>query len=73
LGGAAGGRGAHNAASLHVPSVSPKLHAFQVFSRTVLVSLAMLAIAGVGPPFRGWVHISDFAFVRAQEDMKEIE
>ena len=54
-------------------SVSPKLHTFQVFSLTLLVTLAMLAIADVSSPFRGWVHISDFAFERALENMSELE
>jgi Protein of unknown function (DUF4239) len=53
-------------------SISPKLHTFQVFSITLLVSLAMLAIADVGSPFRGWVHISDLAFERALENMAEL-
>jgi hypothetical protein len=53
-------------------SISPKLHTFQVFSITLLVTLAMLAIADVGSPFRGWVHVSDFAFERALENMSEL-
>jgi Protein of unknown function (DUF4239) len=54
-------------------SANPKLHAFQVFSITLLVTLAMLAIADVGSPFRGWVHVSDFAFDRARGNMTELE
>lgn len=54
-------------------SVSPKLHAFQVFAITLLVTLAMLAIADVGSPFRGWVHIDSLAFERALENMVEIK
>jgi hypothetical protein len=54
-------------------SVSPKLHAFQVFSITLLVTLAMLAIADVSSPFRGWVRVSDFAFERARGNMTELE
>jgi Protein of unknown function (DUF4239) len=53
-------------------SIGPKLHAFQVFSITLLVTLAMLAIADVGSPFRGWVHVSDYAFERALENMSEL-
>jgi Protein of unknown function (DUF4239) len=45
------------------------LHAFQVLSLTLLITLAMLAIADLSFPFRGWVHVSSFAFVRAQENM----
>ena len=47
------------------------LHAIQVFSFTLLITLVLLAIADVNLPFRGWVHISDYPFVRAQENMKD--
>jgi Protein of unknown function (DUF4239) len=50
-------------------SGNPRLHAIQVFSLTLLVTLVMLAIADVNYPFRGWVHISDYAFHRAQRYM----
>jgi magnesium-transporting ATPase (P-type) len=45
------------------------LHVIQVFSFTLLITLVLLAIADVNLPFQGWVHISDYAFVRAQENM----
>jgi len=45
------------------------VHAFQVVSLTLLVTLVMLAIADVDRPFQGWVHISDFAFERARQTM----
>ncbi|HEX3968014.1 MAG TPA: DUF4239 domain-containing protein [Edaphobacter sp.] len=47
------------------------LHTIQVFSFTMLITLVLLAIADVNHPFRGWVHVSDYAFVRAQENMQE--
>ncbi|MFZ1099342.1 MAG: hypothetical protein WAN26_08050 [Steroidobacteraceae bacterium] len=50
-------------------SAKPRVHAFMVFSTTLLVTLALLAIADVNQPFRGWIHVSDYAFVRAQEYM----
>jgi len=53
-------------------SASPGLHAFQVFSLTLLITLVMLAIADVNRPFRGWVHVSDYPFVRAQENMSDL-
>jgi len=53
-------------------SESPKLHTFQVFSITLLVTLPMLAIADVGSPFRDWVHIDDLAFERALHNMVEL-
>jgi hypothetical protein len=52
-------------------SANPRIHAMQVFSLTLLVSLVMLSIADVDRPFQGWVHISDFAFRRAQVSMQE--
>src|SRR5258705_13229563 len=52
-------------------SANARLHALQVFSFTLLITLVLLAVADVNQPFRGWVHISDYAFIRAQENMKE--
>jgi hypothetical protein len=52
-------------------SANPRLHALQVFSFTLLITLVLLAIADVHHPFRGWVHVSNFAFERAQENMKD--
>jgi hypothetical protein len=51
-------------------SANPRIHTMQVFSLTLLVSLVMLSIADVDRPFQGWVHISDFAFTRAQMTMQ---
>ena len=45
------------------------LHAVQVFSFTLLITLVLLAIDDVNLPFRGWVHVSDYAFQRAQRSM----
>jgi hypothetical protein len=52
-------------------SAKPRVHTLQVFSLTLLVTLVMLAIADVDRPYRGWVHISSYAFVRAQETMHD--
>jgi len=54
-------------------SAKPTMHTFLVFSTTLLVTLVMLAIADVDRPFRGWVHVSNYAFVRAQQYMHEID
>ncbi len=54
-------------------SANRRLHILQVFSLTLLISLVMLAIADVNRPFQGWVHVSDFAFVRAQQNMRASE
>lgn len=53
-------------------SANPRIHTMQVFSLTLLVSLVMLSIADVDRPFQGWVHISDYAFRRAQTTMHEL-
>ena len=52
-------------------SGSNVLHAIQVFCFTLLITLVLLAIADVNRPFRGWVHVSTYAFERAQENMKD--
>ena len=52
-------------------SRNPRLHVFQVLSITLLITLAMLAVADLNCPFRGWVHISDYAFQRARLNMRE--
>jgi Protein of unknown function (DUF4239) len=50
-------------------SANPRLHSLQVFSFTLLITLVLLAIADVNLPYRGWVHVNNFAFIRAQENM----
>lgn len=50
-------------------SANSKIHAFQVFSLTLLITLTMLAIADVNEPFRGWVKVSNYAFERARQTM----
>ncbi len=52
-------------------SAQPMLHAAQVFSFTLLITLVLLAISDVNLPFQGWVHVSDYAFRRAQQNMNE--
>jgi Protein of unknown function (DUF4239) len=47
-----------------------RFHTLQVFSLTLLITLAMLAIADINEPFRGWVCVSTYAFERAQENMR---
>lgn len=53
-------------------AVSSRRHTFQVFSVTLLVTLAMLAIADVGSPYRGWVHVDSLPFERALQNMAEV-
>jgi uncharacterized membrane protein len=52
-------------------SGNARLHALQVFAFTLLISLVLLSIADVNLPFRGWVHVDNYAFVRAQENMRD--
>lgn len=47
------------------------LHAFQVLSFTLLVTLVLLAIGDVNRPFEGWVHIDNYSFVRARTYMTD--
>jgi hypothetical protein len=46
-----------------------RVHLFQVLSLTLLVTLAILAIADLDRPFQGWVHVDDYPFRRALENM----
>jgi hypothetical protein len=50
----------------------PRIHLVQVISLTLLVTLLMLAIADINKPFRGWVHVEDYAFQRALETMRDV-
>ena len=49
-----------------------RMHILQVMSLTLLITLVMLAIADLDKPFQGWVRVSDYAFHRALETMREI-
>jgi hypothetical protein len=46
------------------------LHGLQVFAFSLLVSLVLVAIADIDRPFEGSVHVSAYAFRRAQMNMK---
>jgi hypothetical protein len=50
----------------------PRIHMVQVISLTLLLTLLMLAIADIDKPFRGWVHVEDYAFRRALQTMREV-
>lgn len=47
------------------------LHGLQVFAFSLLVALALVAIADIDRPFQGSVHVKDWAFRRAQANMSE--
>jgi magnesium-transporting ATPase (P-type) len=48
-----------------------KLQALQVFSLSLLVSLALVAIADIHRPFQGLVHVRSYAFQAALQSMKD--
>ena len=48
-----------------------KLQALQVFSFSLLLSLALVAIADIHRPFQGLIHVRAHAFLRALESMKD--
>jgi len=51
-------------------SQSLKLQSLQMICFSLLVSLSLVAIADIHRPFRGVVHVTDYAFQRAQQDMR---
>ncbi len=46
------------------------LHSLQVFAFSLLIALGLTAIAQINRPFQGSVHVSNFAFLRAQDNMR---
>jgi hypothetical protein len=52
-------------------SANTSLHALQVFVFSLLIVLALVAVADIDRPFQGTVHVSDYAFRRAQHSMQE--
>ncbi|MGB8771683.1 MAG: DUF4239 domain-containing protein [Candidatus Korobacteraceae bacterium] len=51
-------------------SANSTLHALQVFAFSLLISLALIAIADINRPFQGSIHVSNYAFIRAQQNMQ---
>ncbi len=52
-------------------SRQPRIHMLQVLSLTLFLTLVTLTIADIDRPFQGWVHVSDYAFRRALDTMRE--
>ncbi len=52
-------------------ATSSFVHMTQVFCLSLLISLVLVAVADIDRPFQGTVHVSDMAFRRAQQNMKE--
>jgi hypothetical protein len=48
---------------------STTLHGLQVFAFSLMISLCLVAIADINRPFQGVIHVSDYAFARAQRDL----
>ena len=51
-------------------SDSVKLQGLEVFCFSLLVSLSLVTIANIHRPFRGLIHVTDYAFQRARESMQ---
>ncbi len=50
-------------------SANETLHSMQVFAFSLLITLGLVAIADINRPFQGSVHVHNFGFVRAVENM----
>lgn len=64
------GGGVTVASSCLFGSANTTLHALQVLAFSLLISLALVAIAEIHRPFQGAIHVSDYAFVRAQQNIQ---
>jgi hypothetical protein len=49
------------------------LHTIQLSCLATLITLTILAIADLDRPFQGWVHISEYAFQRAESNLTEAD
>lgn len=52
-------------------SLNMRLHLLQVFAFSLLISMALVAIANIHRPFQGSVHVRNYAFKRAQQNMQD--
>lgn len=57
------------AACCLIGSENTALHYTLIVALSLLISLALVAIADIDRPFQGTVHVSSYAFVRAQQTM----
>lgn len=58
------------ASSCALGSDSVNLQSLEVFCFSLLVSLSLTTIANIHRPFRGVIHVSDYAFQRARQGMQ---
>jgi hypothetical protein len=47
-----------------------RVQGLEVFCFSLLVSLSLVTIANIHRPFRGMIHVSDYAFERARQSMQ---
>ena len=59
------------ASSCMFGTANSSLHAYQVFSFSLLIALVLIAIADIDRPFQGSVHVQKTAFLRAESSMQE--
>jgi Protein of unknown function (DUF4239) len=52
-------------------SANISLHTLQVVCFSLLIALVLVAVADIDRPFQGSIHVSDYAFQRAQRNMTE--
>jgi hypothetical protein len=52
-------------------SANTLLHTLQVFAFSLLIALALVAIADIDRPFQGSVHVDSYAFQRARQNMND--
>jgi hypothetical protein len=52
-------------------SEDARLHGLQVLAFSLLISMGLVAIADIHRPFQGAVHVSHYAFNRAQDNMSD--
>ena len=52
-------------------SANTTLHRLHIGAFSLIVALALVAVADIDRPFQGAVHVSDLAFRRAQRNMKD--
>ncbi len=50
-------------------SANETLHSMQVFAFSLLITLGLVAIADINRPFQGTVHVHNFGFIRAEQNM----
>ena len=63
------GGGVTVASSCLFGSSNKLLHTLQVFAFSLLIAMALVAVADINRPFQGSVHVSNYVFIRAQQNM----